>query len=123
MLLQIDDTQTIGQLQEAFSGTFPQLKLAFCRTTHQWEELTDDSQFIPSTHRIGAIRKKHDTGSIEIKRSHRVGDVEKKFEGRFGLNVQILFRGRRKWIQTGVSDNLTIEELVRQVAPSVRPML
>jgi hypothetical protein len=123
MLLQIDDTQTIGQLQEAFSGTFPQLRLAFYRTSHEWEELTDDSQFIPSTNIIGAIRKKHQAGLMEIKRSHKVGDVERRFQGRFGLNVQIFFRGVRQWIQTGKSDNLTIEELLRYVTQPARPIL
>jgi hypothetical protein len=123
MLLQIDDTQTVGQLQDAFSGTFPQLRIAFCRTAHQWEELTDDSQFIPATNRIGTIRKSHQAGSIEIKSSHKIGEVEERFQGRFGLNVQILFRGRRRWIQTGKSDNLTIEDLLRHVSLSSRPIL
>jgi hypothetical protein len=123
MVLQIDDTQTVGQLQDAFSRKFPQLKIAFSRTAHGWEELTDDSQFIPATHRIGTIRKPHAPGTIEIKRSHKVGEVEKKFRGCFGLNVQIFFRGRRDWIQTGKSDNLTIEELLHEVSAPLRPIL
>jgi len=114
VIIEIDDIKTVGDMQDRFSLCFPGLKLELCRATHRWEEFSLERDFFPGSFHIGVIRKNHDSGSIEIKSWDKVGEVEKKFDKLFGLNVQICYQAGQHWIQTGKSDNLTIGELQKK---------
>lgn len=85
MLLEIDDSKTIGDLQEKFFLCFPNLKIEFCRKSHHWEELSDETKFLPPGVKIGSIRSLHHPGILEIRSEHKAGEVEKRFRQRFGL--------------------------------------
>lgn len=113
MILEIDDSKTIGDLQDRFSLCFPMLRLEFCKRKHGWEELCSDRDIIHDDNvSISSIRKLHDPGTLELKSWDKVGQVEKEFYARFGLNVQICYASGGRWIQTGKSDNITIDSLM-----------
>ena len=116
MLLEIDDTKTISELQDRFSLCYPLLKLEFCNKNHGWEEICPERQLIHDDIQIGSIRKIHDPGVIEMKSWDKVGRIEKEFHVRFGLNVQICYRSGKHWIQTGKSDNMTLKSLMRKAS-------
>ena len=65
------------------------------------------------------LEKIHEPGTIEVKSWHKIGEVEKEFYTRFGLNVQICYRSGGKWIQTGRSDNMTIDSLIKNPLQSL----
>lgn len=111
MILEIDDSKTVGDLQERFTSCFPFLKIEFCRNKHQWEDLCPMEEILPADKLIGSIRKIHAPGILEIKSWNKIGEVEKTFYKNFGLNAQIFFKSGSRWIQTGISDNLTIRAL------------
>lgn len=116
MILEIDDSKTIADLQDKFSMCFPSLKLEFCSKKHKWEEICSERNIIHRNLPIGDIRKTHVPGTIEIKSWHKIGNVEKEFSSMFGLNVQIAYKSGNRWIQTGKSDNITIEMLIKKTS-------
>ena len=108
MLLEIDDTKTVADLQERFSLCFPYLKIELYKEPHHWQESSSpDSQLDPMS-RIGDIRKNHDAGILEIKSWHKTGEVESLFRKLFGLNVQIFRLEKNAWKQSTNTDNLTL---------------
>ena len=111
MLLEIDDSKTIGDLQDKFYQCFPKLKIEFFLKKHHWEELSPEKEILPPQTLIGSIRNRHDPNLLEIKSWDKTGAVEKSFYEKLNLNVQVFFKSGRNWIQTGKSDNLTIEAL------------
>jgi hypothetical protein len=116
MLLEIDDTKTIGELQDRFSLCYPLLKLKFCKKKHGWEQVCPENEFIHDDIQIGEIRKKHEPGVLEMKSWDKVGTIEKEFNIKFGLNVQICYKSGRHWIQTGKSDNITLQSLTEKIS-------
>lgn len=111
MLLLIDDSLRINDVQERFSMCFPKLKIEFCKKRHHWEAVCPERDIISPDCLIGGIRETHNPGTMEIKSRDKVGEVEKRLRERFGLNAQIFYKSGQRWIQTGKSDNLTIGEL------------
>ena len=114
MIIEIDDTKKVSDIQDKFSLSFPSLKLEFCPKKHGWEDICPESQFLDSDLKIASIRKIHSPGTIELKSWYKVGEVEKEFYRKFGLNVQICYRCGSRWIQTGKSDNITLDSLQKK---------
>lgn len=114
MILEIDDSKTIADLQDKFSMCFPTLKLEFCTQKHKWEEICAESKIIHRNVSIRDIRKTHMPGTIEMKSWHKIGNIEKEFFSRFGISVQIAYKSGNRWIQTGKSDNITIDRLIKK---------
>ena len=114
MLLEIDDTKTIGDLQERFNLCFPNLKLEFYKRPHHWQQESAADLKINSKVLIASIRKNHNPGVLEIKSWHKTGEVEQYFKNLFGLNVQVFYRENQNWRQSVESDNKTLAMLSEQ---------
>ena len=123
MTLQIDDSKTIRDLQERFSLSFPGFRIELCNKPHHWEELCEEGHFLSSMRSLGSVRKNHHPGVLEIRSSQKIGEIEERFRNLFGLNVQIFFKSNGKWIQTVISDNLTIADVKKQTAAMPTLML
>ena len=111
MFLQIADTMTIEEVQDRFTECFPFLKIEFYSLGHKRFEASDKRFQYPSQARIGDIRKIHFFGALEIKSWYTAAKVEKQLKDLYGLHAQI-FRSRTNggWIQTSLSDELTLQE-------------
>ena len=123
MLLYIHDSLKLRHLQDRFSLCFPSLRIEFFKRKHQWEEVCPERELLPPDARVGSIRKIHNQGTLELKSWNKVGEVEKEFYNKFGLNVQVLYRNGKRWIQTGKSDNLTIKALQEKAYTRLTPVL
>ncbi|MBL7696895.1 MAG: hypothetical protein JNK79_02010 [Chitinophagaceae bacterium] len=123
MILEIDDSKTIGDLQDRFSLCYPLLKLEFCKARHGWEEICPEHQIIRKDAAISDIRNIHYPGTIEMKSWNKIGEIEKKFQTKFGLNVQICYKSGGRWIQTGSSDNMTIKSLMQKASRELNRVL
>ena len=110
MLLKIHDRLSLEDVQDHFSRSFPSLKIEFYRHPHHWKKgsLLQD-QIDPKTE-IGDVRKKHDSGVLEIKSTDTTGHVESLFKDVFALNVQIFRKGKNCWIQTITTDNYSLQK-------------
>ena len=113
MILYIDDTRRIIDLQEKFNECFPHLKIEFYARPHHWKESSLQQELIDPSKKIGEIRKNHVHGTLEVRSSYQTGRIEQDFKKIYGLNVQIFRRENGKWHQTASSDKLTLAEQQR----------
>ena len=123
MILQLEDSKSIEDIQKQFSFFFPFLKIEFFTKRHIWEGMYKEHELLPGSLLLGSIRKQHNSGAFEIKPWHKIGEVENEFYLKFGLNVQIYFKSGKRWIQTTKSDNLTIFNLQMQTNKAETPLL
>jgi hypothetical protein len=119
MILKIDDSQTVSDLQEKFSQSFPLLKLEFYAHKHKWKRPSVAKDLIKPTATVGSIRKEHDPGLLEIRSSYQTGKVERDFRELFGLHVQIFRKTKRSWVQTISTDNFTLAEQMEIASRSI----
>src|SRR5215213_5280182 len=110
MILTIYDNLLVEDLQERFSECFPNLKIEFYKTSHHWKRESSDKDCIEPKTTIGAIRRKHNPGTLEIKSSHTAAEVERNFKNLFDLNVQVFRNENGDWIQTTTTDTCTLNE-------------
>src|SRR3954464_2662120 len=110
MELGISDNKTISDLQDKFNECFPHLKLEFYHKRHRLYHTSPEEQRIKEDLKIGEMRKKHNSGILEIKSWHKTGDVEARFKEEYGLHVQIFRFDNNQWIQSAKSDKLTLAE-------------
>lgn len=111
MFLQIDDSLSLEEVQERFSNCYPFLRLAFYSAVHKRFQPTDETYALDGKEKVGAVRKVHVNGAMEIKSWYTVARVEIELREKFGLNAQI-FRSNKngEWTQTSSSDDLTLQE-------------
>lgn len=123
MIITITDQQTIRELQEKFSQTFPFLRLDF---------FLPGSGSLPkaalrisdSSINLGSIRRNHTEGEIAISGKDTVHHIEEIFRKRFGLEAQIFRRSGTTWLLTTATDGLSLNkqnELAGEMAIAVEP--
>ena len=60
---------------------------------------------------VDDIKTTHVSGVLEILPLYKVSEVEKEFQQRFGLSVQIFRKEKNDWKQTNRTDDFTLKEL------------
>lgn len=97
--------RTVKEIKEEFSTRYPFLKIEFFRKMDEGENKDVD----PSTQLIeisGILRE----GAIDIKSTDTVKEVERKFEKQYGLPVHIFRKQTDVWMDTTITDDLTLQE-------------
>ena len=110
MIIEIDDSKTIEDIQDSFNTAFPFLKIEFYEHPHHWYEPSSLQTEIKKTKKIADIRKQHNHGILKIYSWFKTGDVEQLFRKEFDLYIQVFYRQKNKWVQSAGSDNLTLKE-------------
>lgn len=111
MHIEINDKTPLSPIQQVFSDFYPYLKIEFYRRSHKKFEGSDEDFLIVPDILIGDIKHTHVSGLLEIRPLYKVAEVEKEFQERFGLSVQIFRREKNGWEQTAGTDNFTLKEL------------
>ncbi|ANE49938.1 hypothetical protein [Flavisolibacter tropicus] len=111
MILHIDDSMTIAEIQEKFEKSFPALKIEFYKKPHHFKESSPAEQLIDPNTVIASIHKTHDPGNLIIFSTDSAGHIENEFKKLFGLNVQIFQKVNGAWIQTNNTDNNSLKNL------------
>jgi len=111
MHIEINDNTTLREIQEVFAAFYPYLKIEFYSKRHKKYEESDEASQIDPNILIGDIKATHISGVLEIRPLYKVADVEKEFQQRFGLSVQVLKKEKSKWEQTTGMDSFTLKEL------------
>lgn len=111
MHFEINDTTTLKQIQKTFSDFYPYLQIAFYRKPHKKYEASEKKDLIDPVEQLWNVKKAHVSGLLEIQPFYTVAQVEKEFDQRFGLSVQILKKEKNTWEQTTGMDNFTLKEL------------
>ncbi len=110
MVFEIRNDAPISELQKAFSGEFRWLKLAFFTKPHGVYKGSNAKFLITDTFKtFGEIRERQNEGRIFLEPSMPVWQVERLFEEDFGLHVQVHRKSGGLWLETSVTDDLTLE--------------
>lgn len=111
MHIEIHDHTTLGEIQEVFERYYPYLRLAFFKTPHKKYESSDPATRLSPDLRVGDVRRTHISGLMEIQPGYRVADLERAFQLRMGLPVQVFRQDRDQWVQTLGTDDFTLKDL------------
>jgi hypothetical protein len=111
MDLHISPDKTIGALQTEFSEAFEGLKIVFFSKPHA-EHKGSAAKFLIQNRDmlLSELAPNLKNGSIPANPETVVWDLEKAFEAQFGLHVQLFRKSGRTWLETSVTDNLTLAE-------------
>jgi len=108
MEILIQDERKVKEIMQEFNEGFPYLKLEFFSMYHRKGELSPKDQLIAHEAVLGQIRKKHNSGTINLDASKSVTQVESEFAEDFGLFVQVFRRSGNVWIGTSITDGWSL---------------
>ncbi|HWY37430.1 MAG TPA: hypothetical protein VNY73_02655, partial [Bacteroidia bacterium] len=97
--IKIADTKKISDLQKEFNALFPFLKLEFFVHKHKVQQGSFKKDMLNTELTLQSFRKKHTEGTIFIKESMKVSEIEDTFQRVFGLSVQVFRKSGRSWIE------------------------
>lgn len=111
MKIEISIEKTIGQIQDEFSGAFAHLKLAFFSKPHKAYKGSHAKFLITDRDlKLGSVEKKPRSGNLYLEPAMPTWQVERLFEEEFGLHIQVFRKSGNTWLETSVTDDLTLEE-------------
>jgi hypothetical protein len=111
MHILITQETVLREIQEAFSNYFPFLKIEFYRSPHKIYKASPESDQLDLSFRVGDLDEKIVTGQLQLLPHYKVSDVEKEFQDRFGISVQIFRQQKDSWEQTTGMDDFTLKQL------------
>ncbi len=111
MDLYLSPDKTIGALQTEFTEAFDGLKIVFFSKPHA-EHKGSAAKFLIQDRdmTLGQLVPNLKSGTVTIGPETVVWDMEKVFESEYGLHVQLFRKSGRTWLETSVTDNLTLAE-------------
>ncbi|MBK9108430.1 MAG: hypothetical protein IPM92_08660 [Saprospiraceae bacterium] len=110
MLIQVENSMTLEQVQNKFNLRYPFLKLEFFSHPHSIHGGSRKEHMIAKETLIKDCRTKHTQGNLEIHPYNSVAHLEKSFEEIFGLYAQVFRKSGELWIETTVTDDWTLEK-------------
>lgn len=111
MHMELTDNTLLRNIQEVFSDFYPYLKINFYKKQHKKYEASEEEDLIDPCLTIGHVKATHVSALLEIQPLNKVADIEREFQHRFGLSVQILQKEKNGWKQTTGMDSFTLKEL------------
>lgn len=111
MKIQVSKEQTIAEVQESFSAAYPFLKLVFFTKPHKAFKGSHAKYLIEDHNvRLSALEKQPKDGVLYLEPEMPVWQVERLFEEEFGLHVQVFRKSGNTWLETSVTDNMSLEQ-------------
>jgi hypothetical protein len=111
MILQIAPDRSIGDVQMDFAEAFPGLKLAFFSKPHAAYKGSFAKFLIQKAQTpLCEIAPNIQAGILHLEPDLPTWQVERLFEEEFALHVQVFRKSGRTWLETSVSDDLTLEQ-------------
>lgn len=112
MNITIAPEQSIAVIQAMFQTEFPYLKLVFFTKPHAAFK-GSAAKFLVSDHqkKLGDLNPElKGEGAVELSPVMPTWQVERLFEDSYGLHVQVFRKSGNTWLETSVSDALTLEQ-------------
>ncbi|MGZ3922761.1 MAG: hypothetical protein ACXVBJ_03265 [Flavisolibacter sp.] len=109
MKILLHSNRTVEEIGEEFNNSFPYLKIVFVSKMEAAEGGIQVELIDPGTRliEVSGILKE---GDIDIKSTDTVREVEQRFEKQYGLPVHIFRKQKGVWMDTSVTDDLTLHE-------------
>lgn len=110
MTLHLFPEKTLGATQAEFSTAFPGLKLAFFSKAHPAYEGSEAKLLVQNAPMpLSELAPGMKTGQLLLDPTMPTWQVERLFEEEFGLHVQVFRRSGNLWLETSVTDDLSLE--------------
>ena len=112
MKLHVASDRTIGQIQDEFAAEYPNLKLVFFSKPHQAYKgspakfLIEDRNTLVSS----LLHGKEIHAELFVEPEMPVWQLERLLELEYHLHVQVFRRSGNTWLETSVTDDLTLEQ-------------
>ena len=111
MTINITAEQSMEAVQEAFQAEFSHLKLVFFTKPHTAYKGSAAKFLISDRQKtMGELNPQLQSGQIELEATTPTWQVENLFETTFGLHVQVFRKSGNTWLETSVSDALTLAQ-------------
>jgi|694.fasta_scaffold03370_15 hypothetical protein len=108
MKIEINSSDTLENLQQIFNAAFPFLKIEFFTQPHEKGKPTAAKHLVSPKEAIGEFSKTGASGSVNVQENMTVFELEKIFEEKFGLHVQVFRKSGRIWLETTATDGWTL---------------
>lgn len=110
MKILLHSDRTIKEVSEEFNTVYPFLKIEFFTKKHGEGEgspaVDEVDPALPLIEVSGVLKE----GTIEINPTDTVKQVEQKFQQQYGLPVQVFRKQKGVWLETTITDDLTLQE-------------
>ena len=111
MKLHLSPDRTMGAVQTDFSEAFPGLKIVFSSKPHKLNKGSAAKFLIQEKDMLlRDLSPNLKAGDLLIEESTVVSSLETAFEVEYGLHMQVFRKSGRTWLETSVTDNLTLKE-------------
>ncbi|TWI84948.1 hypothetical protein IQ13_0101 [Lacibacter cauensis] len=111
MHIQLHDLITLREIKSVFSSYYPYLRLEFYSVPHKIFEASAEKDILPDDVQLQTIKAGHTDGIIDIMPTEKVADLEREFQVRFDLPVQVLRMEHGEWTQTTGMDSFTLKDV------------
>ena len=109
MIIQLLKSRTVGELQQDFNQVYPYLKVDVFKEINGSMSSGPLKQKLNKNIRLSAAGNMRE-GGLEIYDAMTVGQLEKTFRERFGINAQVSRKSGPVWLETTVTDNWTLKQ-------------
>ena len=109
MKIQLYSNRKVEEITEEFNSSFPYLKIVFVNRIDNTKAASVIEEVEPTARLIdvtGVLKE----GEIDIRPTDSIKEVEQRFEKQYGLPVQIFRKQNGVWMDTDVTDDLTLHE-------------
>lgn len=105
----INDDVRLSDIKRAFSMQYPGLRIEFYNQPHRDHEGSPMNEKLGENLNVGEIREgDFQSGELHLSDDLTVTAVERLFENKFGLHIQIFRRSNNLWLQTTATDHWTL---------------
>ena len=109
----------MGALQSEFSEAFPGLKLAFFSKPHRAFKGSAAKFLLQNTDMLlRDLSPDMKTGYLLVEPDLTVWQLERLLEEEYALHAQVFRKSGRVWLETSVTDSLTLEQQQAKAAAS-----
>lgn len=106
-ILKISREDTVRSMQEKFSSWYPFLRIDFFRKSNG--KGSSQPCFGPEV-RMADINKNFQNSNCELQDQTSVAGLENIFCDKYGLPIQVCRRSGNLWLETSLTDHLTLNE-------------
>lgn len=111
MKIRVSPEFTIAEVQHTFQQAFPYLKLVFFSKPHKAFKGSPAKFLIQDRNqKLADIEHPPKEGVIYLEPEMPTWQVERLFESEFGLHVQVFRKSGNTWLETSVTDDLSLEQ-------------
>ena len=119
MVLHLSPDKTMGALQSEFSEAFPGLKLAFFSKPHRAFKGSAAKFLLQNKDMLlRDLSPDMKTGYLLVEPDLTVWQLERLLEEEYALHAQVFRKSGRAWLETSVTDGLTLEQQQAKAAAS-----